>query len=214
MTFKLYGRRGSGSACVETLLAIANMPHEVVEVPKQEDGTAPSWYLAINPTAQVPALSLPGGYAMTESAAIMIYLADLPACTYRGNRLAPATTDQARAAYLRWMVFLSAAQYEAMLRYFYSARYSNEPAHAAAIQAKATQQVNVNFDRLAEGADKTGPFMFGATLSAVDIYAAMLLGWSADIEALFKRLPRLERLYRATMAEANIRETFTRHDMP
>lgn len=214
MTLKLYGRNGSGSVAVETLLHITNMPHEIVDVPKQEGGGMPGWFLAINPAAQVPALALADGTIMTESAAILIYLADLPECRYRGSRLTPGLNDPFRAPCLRWMVFLSAAQYEAVLRYYYADRYSTETGHASAIQARAAQQITTNFERFAAAADKTGPFFFGASLSIIDIYVAMLIGWAPDVDALFQALPRLRQIYSAVMDEADIRALFTHHGMP
>ena len=61
----------------------------------------------VNPLRQVPALVFPGGEVMTESAAILIWLAD----RYPEARLAPAALDRKRAAFLRWMAYVSSAIY-------------------------------------------------------------------------------------------------------
>jgi GST-like protein len=60
-----------------------------------------------NPMRQIPTLVMPDGEVMTESAAILIYLADLdPAAG-----LAPSPTDPLRRQFLRWMVYVSSAIY-------------------------------------------------------------------------------------------------------
>ncbi|MEJ0067035.1 MAG: glutathione S-transferase family protein [Caulobacteraceae bacterium] len=62
---------------------------------------------AANPMRQVPALILPGGALMTESSAILTWLAD--AHPERGWRRTMAS--HARPAFLRWMAFVSNAIY-------------------------------------------------------------------------------------------------------
>jgi len=55
----------------------------------------------------VPTLILPDGEVMTESAAILIDLAD----RHTTARLAPAIGDSRRRQFLRWMVYVSSAIY-------------------------------------------------------------------------------------------------------
>ncbi len=62
---------------------------------------------AVNPMRQVPALVTPGGEVITESAAILIWLAD----SHPQARLAPGLDDPRRAQFLRWMSFIPAAVY-------------------------------------------------------------------------------------------------------
>jgi glutathione S-transferase len=103
-------RAGSESAVVEALLEEAGTDYEVIAV---ERGTAgPEGFSRISPLGQVPALVLPDGTAMTESAAIAIYLADL----YPKIRLAPPHGSPQRATYLRWMIYLAANIYMSNLR--------------------------------------------------------------------------------------------------
>ena len=206
--FKLYGRNNTGSTAVEALLVLADVPHAVVEVEKQPDGAAPSWYLAINPRGEVPALQLPDGSIMTESAAMMIYLAD----RYPVAAMAPAHGSAARGQYLRWMVYLATAAYTSDLRMYYPDRYSINPDHAEAVKAKAIIDLNRDFDIFA-GEMGAGPFVLGEQLSAVDIYAAMLLSWSEDMAGLFKRQPKLGRLFELVASVRPLRMVFERHGL-
>jgi glutathione S-transferase len=119
----------------------------------------------------------------------------------------------ARAQYLRWMIYLAAAPYTSDLRMYYPQRYSTDPSHAEAIKAKAIVDLARDFDVFAaEMGD--GPFVLGNTLSAVDLYAAMLLTWSDDVDALFAKHPKLKRLYDAVAARAAVRKVWDRNGMP
>jgi glutathione S-transferase len=209
MTYKLYARPGSGSAAVEGLLAITGSPVDVIDVPKMPDGSSPAWYLAINPRGEVPSLQLPDGSIMTESAAMMIHIAD---CT-PGLGLAPAINAPLRPQFLRWMIYLAAAAYPTDLRLYYPDRYSTDASHAPAIRAKAVIDLNRDFDVFALGMGP-GPFILGDKMSAADIYAAMLISWSDDVPGLFARHPKLKRLYGAVAGHPAIAPVWQRNGMP
>src|SRR5512145_3307608 len=104
---KIFGAVGSGSVPIEATLTLLGIPHEVIEVVTWEDEAARKLVETVNPLRQVPALVLPSGEVVTESAAILIYLADL----HPQARLAPGLGDPKRAQYLRWMAYVSAAIY-------------------------------------------------------------------------------------------------------
>ena len=105
--FTVYGAAGSGSVPVEAALTLLGLPYEVVEAPAWRGGADRDRAASVNPMAQVPTLVLPDGSLMTESAAILIWLAD----TYAPGDLAPLPGDPARREFLRWMVFVPAAIY-------------------------------------------------------------------------------------------------------
>jgi glutathione S-transferase len=207
--YKLYARKGAGSTAVEALLALMGVEHEVVDVGKTATGGAPDWFMLVNPRGEIPALELPDHSLMTESAAMMIHLADAhPAVGF-----APAVGTSARAQYLRWLVYMAATPYTADLRMYYAQRYSTNPAHAEAIKAKAIIDLTRDFDVFAEQLGD-GPFVLGNAMSAADIYAAMILSWSDDVEALFARQPKLKRLYDAVSAVPAVRKVWDRNEMP
>ena len=97
----LYGAPETGSVAVEAALALIGADHRIEDVPYDDLQSGP------NPLAQVPALRLPTGELMTESLAILIWLAD----SHPEARLAPAIDSPARPTFLRWMAFVSAAIY-------------------------------------------------------------------------------------------------------
>jgi glutathione S-transferase len=206
--YKLYARQGAGSAAVEAFLALLGVPFEVIDVPKTDTGMAPAWFIKMNPRGEVPALQLPDGSVMTESAAMMIHLAD----AHPEAGLAPALGTGARAQYLRWMIYLAVAPYTSDLRMYYPDRYSTDPTHAEAIKAKAIIDLARDFDVFAAEMGE-GPFVLGNKLSAADLYAAMLLTWSDDVEGLFAKHSKLKRLYDAVAESKAVREVWDRNGM-
>ncbi len=149
--FTLYSRPGSGSAAVEALFAELGVAFQLVDLPRSSDGSPSPEVTALNPRGEVPILRLSDDTLMTESAAMMIYLADL----HPKAALAPAFAAPERAAYLRWMLYFASAVYMSDLRYFYPARYSVDAAHADAIKAKAAEHMDRDFaifaDALGQG---------------------------------------------------------------
>lgn len=173
--FTLYGRANTGSVAVEALLDELELPWQISEVPIDAPGAD---FRKLNPLGQVPVLQLDDGTIITESAAILMYLADQKP----EAGLCPAPKHKDRAAYLRWMVYLAANTYMADLRFFYPDRYGDEGVKSAALK-----DLERDRDILSEAlAEK--PF-FLSQFSALDIYATMLLLWMRDDCAAEMKLP-------------------------
>ena len=100
--FRLYGRKGSGSLAVQIVLEETGAPYELHWV--ESTPQAVESLRRVNPAGKVPALVLPDGTAVSESAALLIYLST----AFPAARLAPAPGTSAHARYLQWMVYLSA----------------------------------------------------------------------------------------------------------
>src|SRR5690606_19883247 len=105
---KLYGEHGWGSVLIEAQLAWYGLEHDFERVGDLfESEDARRRLEKINPVAQYPALVLPDGSLMTESAAITLHLADVTG----SNTLVPPPGDGERPQFLRWLLFLVANVY-------------------------------------------------------------------------------------------------------
>ena len=99
----LHGRAGWGSVLAEAQLEWYGLPFDFVDVGDLfEDPTARRELAKINPLGQVPALILPDGEVMTETAAITLHLADAAG----SHELVPAPHDANRPRFLRWLIFI------------------------------------------------------------------------------------------------------------
>jgi glutathione S-transferase len=205
--YTLYARNGAGSVAVEALLAACGADYKVVVLNRKPDGAFEDFFHAINPKAEVPTLVLPDGSVMTESAAMMIHVAE----QFPAAGLAPMPGEPARAQFLRWQVYLAAALYGSDLRLFYPQRYTTDASGADGVKARAAETMAHEFAIYAEALGDRS-FMLGR-LSAVDIYAAMLCTWAPDMGELFARHPNLKRMYDAVLENAAVKRVWARNEM-
>jgi glutathione S-transferase len=181
--FTLYGRSGSGSLAVQVALEEIGVPFESIWVGREPAEVAR--YKEVNPTGRVPALVLPDGTVMFESAAILIHLALL----YPDVKLAPQPGTTRHAAFLQWMTFLSANVYEAVLRVYYSARYSSRgEADSAVIREQGLADYLTHMSLIARSLN---PYVLGADYSIADVYLYMITSWHPEKADLVARLPVL-----------------------
>ena len=103
----VYGAQASGSIAVEAALTLLDIPYDLIEGATWADASARDRVAGTNPMRQIPTLIFPSGEIMTESAAILIDLAD----RHPKAKLAPAIDDPKRRQFLRWMVYVSSAIY-------------------------------------------------------------------------------------------------------
>jgi len=92
---------------VEAALTLLDIPYALVEGATWEEESARERVASRNPMRQIPTLVLPDGEVVTESAAILIQLAE----AHPHAHLAPAADDPLRRQFLRWMVYVSSAIY-------------------------------------------------------------------------------------------------------
>jgi glutathione S-transferase len=183
--YTLYGRPGSGSLAVQAVLEELTAPYQRIWVGREAKDV--EQFRATNPTGRVPALQLPDGTLMFESAAMLIHLA----ATAPQASLAPQPGTPRHASFLQWMVFLSANVYEAALHIYYSARYSARgESDAAAIREQAIEHFCTHLGLISRS---LGPYVLGADYSVADIYLYMLASWyPGDKAELYARVPQLQ----------------------
>lgn len=174
MSFTLYGAAGSGSAPVEAAMTLIGLDYRVIEAVTWEGEAERDKVAVANPMRQIPALILPSGETLTESAAILIWLAD----AYPEARLGPTINDPRRAQFLRWMTFIPAAVYSMFW-------VRDEPSRLVGDDAAAQEQVKRRTaERIAEcwrvmdSQIRPGRFLLGEDLSVLDLYVAVASRWT------------------------------------
>jgi len=170
--YTLLGNPGWGSAIVEAQLAFYGLAYRVEDVGDVFTSDAARQRLEpFNPLCQVPALILPDGAVMTESAAITLYLADIAA----KSDLVPAAGEVTRPAFLRWLVFLVANIYPTFT-------FADEPQRFVPL-ADARDGYRVTVDAHAQKlwriveAKAGAPWFLGQRFSALDIYVGAMTRW-------------------------------------
>ena len=185
-TIELYGCRGCGSAVVEALLERAGVQFAYHEVKPSKPGPAIDALKAVNPLAQLPTLKLADGTGMSESAAIIVMLAD----SYPAARILPAVGDPRRALALRWIVFIAGNMYPAISVVDFPERWVKSEAARAELKDGAVERLKVYWTLL-EQALKPAPYLLGSEMTALDMYAAMLSRWEPGRPWVDEHCPRV-----------------------
>ncbi len=207
--YKIYERPGAGSTVVEAVLAEAGEPYELIRVDRNPDTSIPGWFRKINPRGEVPTIVLPDGTLMMESAAMTIYLSDL----FPAASLAPPVTSPLRRRYLQWIMFFATAGYGAEMRWFWTQNFCDDENGKKSVKAKALAEQVANHAIFAQSLGQ-GPYILGETFSAADIYAAMILTWSANFEQCLARHPNIRKMYECVAARPKLKPVFQRNKMP
>ncbi len=210
MSYTLYNHDGTGSFAVEAALVMADADYTKINVDMGVGAQNDAAYAAVNPMMQIPTLILPGGEVLTESAAIVIHLADV----FAGKGLAPAPGTPDHAQFLRWMVFISANLYEGDLRYFYAERYTTDvsPAGTDGVKAAADAHLKASCLVMEDHLDRNGLWLAGPVMTMVDVYFTMVRSWLPDMAAP-AATPKLAALAKAVRADPQIGDLLIQHGL-
>jgi len=191
----VYGQRGTGSVPVEATLLLLGEPYRLVErapTEKPEAGDISDAEMArLNPMQQVPALVLPNGELMTESAAILIHLAD----SHPAACLSPAPGDPKRPAFLRWMTYVSAQIYGQVWARDDPGRLAADEAHKAVILARTAERM-AHCWRIMDTQVNPGRYILGSDLSVLDLYVTVVSCWGPRRPRFYQEAPKLTEVVR------------------
>jgi GST-like protein len=199
--FTVFGAAGSGSVAVEAVLTLLGRPYEVVEAPawEQEDAAVQATIAKVNPMRQVPALVLPGGEIMTESAAILIWLAD----RHPDSSLAPGINDRKRPAFLRWMSFVSASIYS-----HYWLR--DDPSRLAKTAEAQDYLLHRSAKRIADcwammdEQVSPGRYVLGDELTVLDLYVTVVSRFRPRRQSFHAAAPKMAEVVRRVDADPRL----------
>ncbi len=154
---------------------------------------------------QVPTLILPGGETLTESAAILIWLAD----AHPNAKLAPGPADPMRAQFLRWMFFVSSA--------IYSLHWIKpDVSRIGASQSARDEVVNSVHERIAfcwrtmDAQLSPSRYLLGETLSVLDLYVAVISRFGPWRERFYQEAPNMTPVIKRVDEDPRLKELWER----
>ena len=197
----LYGARGSGAVPVEAALTLIGQPYRLIDAYTwdQDDPASGDKVLKANPMRQVPALVLASGEAITESAAILIWLAE----TYPDARLAPPPGDPKRAQFLRWMAFVSAAIYSLYWVKDDPSRLVPDPAGHAALESRTLDRI-ADCWGIMDSQVSPGRYILGDELSVLDLYVAVVSRFQPRRKRFHEVAPKMGEVVRRVDADPRL----------
>jgi GST-like protein len=195
----IYGAAGGGSVPVEAALTLLDLPYEVVEAPPWESEAERERIGQVNPMRQIPALVLPSGEVMTESAAMLMWLAD----QHPEARLAPPIGDDRRAAYLRWMTFIPASIYSLYwIRDDPMRVVADQPA-AELVKARTAERIAECW-RIMDAQVSPGRYLLGEDLGVLDLYVTVVSRWTPRRERFYQEAPKMAEVVRRVDADPRL----------
>ncbi|MEM8492522.1 MAG: glutathione S-transferase family protein [Pseudomonadota bacterium] len=193
--YKVYGAKTSGAAMIEMALAEAKAPFERVSTRLGKGGKHTDRFFEKNPTGKLPALETPSGEVLTESAAILISLAE----RHRSARLLPDRNPQARASALRWLVYVASEIYPMIEIRDYPKRFVASDVERRVILDRSQQRIRRRWLNV-EAAISGTPWLLPNGLSIADLSIATVSRWSVGKRWRRQHCPKIEALTSAVAA--------------
>jgi GST-like protein len=198
--YTIYGALGSGSVPVEATLTLLGQPYVVIEAPTWEGEAEQAKVAIVNPLRQIPALVTPAGETITESAAILIWLAD----NHPQAGLAPTLDSPLRAQFLRWMVFVPASIYSMFwVRDEPSRLGGSDPEVQAAIKAATAERI-LDCWAMMESQLSPGRYLLGDQMTVLDLYVAVVSRWGPRRFRFYEVAPRMAEVVKRVDADPRL----------
>ncbi len=200
----VYGALGSGSVPVEAALTLIGLAYEVVEGATWEhDAAILEQVRRVNPLVQIPALVLPGGEILTESGAILTWLAD----SHPDARLGPVVGDPLRGQFLRWMTYIPAAIYSMFWVRDEPARLAGpdpDPDAQARVKAATAERIADCWAMMDRQITPAGDYLLGDDLSVLDLYVAVVSRWGPGRNRFYREAPGMAPVVRRVDADPRL----------
>ena len=204
--YTLYWHPESSSLAAMAVLEAVGAPYETVLVDIASGEHFTPAYKKIHPYGRIPAMQLPDGQCVFESAGILMYLVD----QYPESGLAPRPDEPGRATYYQWLLYLTDTIYPSYSRFFRPERYIPDAADSEKIKANARELLLEQWavvDRALEAKD----WLVDERLSAADIYMQMLASWAEGSRDFARRFPNVVRVGKAVAQHPAVVRAWDKH---
>lgn len=208
MTLRLYYSPGSCSLAPHIVMEETGAAYEPVRVNLAEGEQYSEDFRRINPRSKVPALVLDDGQVLTETHAIMAYLAD----THPERALIP-TDPLARARAHEWMNHCAGGIHPNFTRFFRPERFVTEGTDAEPVKQAALTAFHAALAEVESRLPEDG-FVLG-DYSVADAHLLVFLRWGGRAGFdLAKDFPRYLALVRRAQERPAVRRALDLHGLP
>ena len=198
--YVVWGAPGSGSVIVEAALELAGAPYRLMGSGGYEEVTGSDELGRLNPMRQIPAVVLPSGELMTESAAILIHLGE----AHPEARLAPQPGDPRRAQYLRWMAFIAGQIYPMYWVRDVPSRLADGKAAETVIKDRTRERIADCWRLMAQQLKPAGRYLLGDDLTLLDLYVTVISRWTPNRRRFYDVAPAYAPIVKAVDADPRL----------
>lgn len=207
--YTLYWEYMAGSIVAQALLEELGADYKLQYVDMAAGEHKTHSYLSLVPSGRVPAIKLPDGSTIGETAAIVTVLGE----HFPHSDLTPARDESHRASFLFWLNVMATSGYLTVARHGHPERYAFEADAIQQVEQKARVDLSDFFD-LMEEAISGKPFFLPSGYTVLDIYLTMLTEWSDDKKQLFSSRPALAALTQAVAQRPAYQKAMNNHALP
>jgi glutathione S-transferase len=201
MTFvpKLFFSPGAVSMATHIALEELGEPYQLEPILIRENQQNSERYRRVHPLGRLPALEIAEGVVLTETPALLGYLADQAP---ERQLLPREALPRARAN--EWMSLLSSAVHVTFISFFRPDRYTSDAQAMAALKLDGKQRF---FDmlRYVESRLPEHGFVLGERYSLCDAYLSVFFLWARRFELPVAELRRYGRLTASVLERAAVR---------
>jgi GST-like protein len=194
--YVVYGGPGTGAVAVEAALTLMGQPYELMDAPDYEALAAVEAETALR---QVPAVVFPNGELMSESAAILLRLAEL----HPQAGMAPLPDDPRRGQFLRWMSFVSSAIYAHYWLKDDPGRLVPDRAQHPAVEAGLNERIDACW-AIMERQVTPGRYILGDEITVLDLYVTVVSRFRPRRRRFYEAAPRMGEVVRRVDAEPRL----------
>jgi len=202
---ELYGAAGSGSIAVEAAMTLLGVPYTLIEGATWAHESARERVAPVNAMRQVPTLIFPDGEIVTESAAILIDLAD----RHPAASLAPSLGDPHRRQFLRWMVYVSSAIYSLHWIKPDVTRIGAPAGSRDAVVEAVHERIAFCWNNM-DAQVSPGRYLLGDELSVLDLYVTVVSRFGPWRKKFYAAAPRMTLVVKRVDAEPRLAEFWAR----
>jgi glutathione S-transferase len=198
-TPKLYFSPGAVSMAAHMALEEVGTPYTLEPILIREAQQHTDRYRRIHPLGRLPALEIEPGVVLTETPALLAYIAALAPNL---ELLPPAGLLRARAD--EWMSFLATSVHVTFLSFFRPDRYTADENARAALKLDGKQRFWDLLRYVESRLPKEG-WVLGERYSLVDTYLLVFFLWARHFDMPTQELPRYSRVAGAVLARPAVR---------
>lgn len=203
---RLYYAPGSCALSVHIVLCELDVPYELELVPMANGRSQHAGLRALNDRGKVPTLMLDEGSVLTESTAILRYLAQ----AFPGAALWPTDLREVAVADM-WLSLLSSEVHPAFSCVLHPERFADSDAARREVVTRGRMRVEELFTVI--DARLADPWVLGS-YSACDALLAVFVAWAIHIKVPLSTHPRLGAWAARMLRRPALRRAFAEEGLP
>ena len=205
---KLFYIPGACSLASHIALIWAGSDYELVRL--DHAGVHSADFLRLNPKGAVPVLLVQEQVVLTESLAILLYIADLYPTSHLG---APAADVLSRAQLNEALAMLVSEVHKAFAPTFVPERYTTDPSAIESARSAAHLQIDRIFKRL-EGLMTGKEWLLFGRRTVADAYLYVMCRWKSRTPTAFSNYPNLARFKARLDADPGVMRALDEESRP